>query len=233
MCKDVADEVGLPRPAAVAAATDVQARRFFALAKRQLSDLARAHLWQAVRRQGSFTTTSSGDQGLLTSIAADLDLSRFTQDAMVNRTTRWVIGGPLTGPEYQRMQAFPVTFLPSFTIFNGHLYMSPATTSGQSVYFEYPSAYWALSGGTVAKPTFTVDTDTNIFDDYLMTLGLKWRVERQLGQDSWPASEQEYQAQVFKMAAQDGGGKRTLNAGGDESEGYPSAIVPETWSGVS
>lgn len=157
-------------------------------------------------------------------------MSRFTQDAIVNRTTRWMVGGPLSGPEWERIQAFPVGFVPQFTIFNGHLYMSPSPTSGQSVYFDYMTGYWALSGGTVAKPTFTADTDTCLLDDELMALGLKWRMLRLLGQP-YEEAKVEYNNAVFAMLAQDAGGKRTIDAGGPGKFSIPSAMVPEgSWN---
>lgn len=232
MCQNVADEVRLTRPSAIAAATDTNGRNFFALAKRALESLARRHTWQVVRREGSFTTVGSGDQGLLTSIASDIDLSRFTQDAMVNRTTRWMVGGPMMGPAWQRMQAIPTGIFPRFTIYNGHLYMQPAPASGQSVYFEYPTKNWALSGGTVAKPTFTVDTDQYLFDDALMEKGLKWRMKAELGQP-YEEAFNDYERSVFAMFAQDAGGKRMIDAGAGVPNDYPSALVPETWPGVS
>lgn len=192
--------------------------------------MARRHRWQVITKEGNFTTVSTTDQGALTSIASDIDLSRFTQDTLVNRTTRWMVGGPMSGPEWQRMQAFPVFLIPRMRIVGDHLYMSPAPTSGQSVYFDYISQNWALSGGTVAKPTFTVDTDTCVMDDYLMQKGLKWRLKQALGQ---PYQEEfnDYERSVQAMISQDAGGRRTLDASGEIPPQFPSALVPEgSWS---
>ena len=133
----------------------------------------------------------------------------------------------MTGSEWEKLKALNVAIIPRFTIFGGHLYATPAFTSGQSIYFDYQSKYWALSGGTVEKATFTVDTDQYYLDDQLMELGLKYRVERQLGQETWKDSQAEYDREVFKMLAQDAGGKRAISTTGEGPVDIPSAQVPE------
>ena len=230
MVGQVCDELAIPKPTAVAAGTDPQTRRLFGLAKRQLESMSRRYFWQQLTKIGSFTTLGTETQGTLATIATDLDGSRIRQDSMVNRTRKWVVKGPMSPADWQRMETFTVAVYPRFRCYSGQLYILPIPTAGDSVYFEYSTVNFAVSAGGTGKPTFTLDTDTIQLDGDLFMMGLKWRMRSALGQ---PFAEEmrEYEESLFNLSVQDAGGSKTLDAGGMVATNLPSAMVPDgSWN---
>jgi len=75
----------------------------------------------------------------------------------------WLISGFIaTGPRIR------------YRILGGYFQIWPmVTTANEQLGFEYVSNGWASTAAGVAKSSFTVDTDTCIFSDRLMVLGLK------------------------------------------------------------
>lgn len=233
MLQDVARECALPAPTSIVANTDTEAQRMLTLAKRTGTLLSRrpSTPWQVLVTIASFVTVATESQGAISTIAPGIDLSRFTQDALVNRTTKWMVGGPMTGPEWERMQAFPVYLFPRFRVINGDFHMLPVPAAGQSIYFEYASAYWVLGAGVTAQATFTGDTDTIRLDPTLFQLGVKWRLLAALGQP-YAEAFREFENEYFNQVARDGGGAKQLDAGGAVYNPFPSAMVPESFTNL-
>jgi hypothetical protein len=63
---------------------------------------------------------------------------------------------------------------------------------------------WCKSAGGVAQSTWAADSDTGILDEYLIKLGLCWRVLRRLGM-SYADELDEYERALAKALAHDGG----------------------------
>jgi hypothetical protein len=86
----------------------------------------------------------------------------------------WLKGGVLsTGPRYR------------YRIYGNKLRMTPAPTAVITQSFEYISNSWIYATGATSptKTKFTVDTDTFIFKDDVMTLGLKYQWKKTKGLD--------------------------------------------------
>lgn len=78
------------------------------------------------------------------------------------------------------------------------------TDNGAALVFEYVSNAWCKSAAGAKQTTWQADTDLGILDEYLMTLGVRWRMMRRLG-FSYNEELDEYERQVSKAAAKDGG----------------------------
>jgi hypothetical protein len=63
---------------------------------------------------------------------------------------------------------------------------------------------WCKSEGGVAQNAWAADSDTGILDEYLIKLGLRWRVLRRLGM-SYADELDEYERALAKALAHDGG----------------------------
>lgn len=78
------------------------------------------------------------------------------------------------------------------------------TDNGAALVFEYVSNAWCKSATGAKQTIWQADTDLGILDEYLMTLGVRWRMMRRLG-FSYNEELDEYERQVSKAAAKDGG----------------------------
>lgn len=88
-----------------------------------------------------------------------------------DRTNRWPLMGPQTPQAWQSFKSGIVYAGPRerFRILNNCIVLNPPPPDGLLLAFEYISKNW-VSGN---KSSFTEDTDTFIYDDSLMILGLK------------------------------------------------------------
>jgi hypothetical protein len=78
------------------------------------------------------------------------------------------------------------------------------TDNGSQLVFEYVSNAWCQSATGVPQSAWAADTDTGNLDEYLIKLGLRWRMLRRLGM-SYADELDEYERTVAKAMAHDGG----------------------------
>jgi len=104
------------------------------------------------------------------------DYDRPINSTHWDKTKHWVLLGPETAQQWEWLVSGYIATGPRirYRIFgNTFQIWPPQTTVTDVLGFEYVSNAWAASTLGVAKGSFTVDTDTCIFDDRLMVLGLK------------------------------------------------------------
>lgn len=192
--------------------------------------IARRAFWQVLRTRGSFTTVAASLQGAVTTIvASDVDQTRIRPNSLYNDSTKLFLKGPLDSFDWERLNAFTVQLVPSYAILGGSLYMLPIPTAGQTVYLEYISKNWATTSGGTGQARFAVDTDLCKFDDDLMMVGLVYLIKRALGQE-FVTQQLDFEQMLFNLAAQEGGGKESINVAGLEYT-MPSATVPDgSWN---
>lgn len=195
LCRAVADACHVPRPAAVALATDPTARRLLSCAREEIRLLAAAGDWQELRREAAFSLTPLVAAYPLAQIAPDID-------RIVDQTCRTQTGGgaarPLTGPVTpQRWAAFNGGGLnggglngggggsvAAFRVMEGRMVFAPPPTTADGVVFEYVSnAPVASADGATRKTSWENDADVAILDAYLVELGMRWRFLASLGLD--------------------------------------------------
>jgi hypothetical protein len=233
MCKDAADEIGIPQPASIINNTDPSVLQLLRAANRTGKRLVTRHGWEAITKEGSFTALAAESQGTLTGIASDWN--RFKNNTMYDRTSKWKISGPITDTQWQRLNASTSSGVRHwFRIRGGKIIIWPTMTAGHSIYFEYVSKLWVDSGtgATPAVPdaaAFGNDANTIAFDEELMTLGIIWRFLKGKG---LPYTEQkaEYETELGDQIMQDGA-KAVINLDGGVNDGWP-ANMPETSFGI-
>jgi hypothetical protein len=102
-----------------------------------------------------------------------------------DRTNRWPMLGPKSPQEWQSFKSGIVYAGPRerFRIQLGALQISPPPPNGLQFAYEYISSAWVIGSGGVAQQNFAADTDTTVYDDSLMVVGLKMRWLRAKGLD--------------------------------------------------
>ncbi len=78
------------------------------------------------------------------------------------------------------------------------------TDNGSALVFEYVSNAWCQSASGALQTTWQADTDVGILDEWLIYLGLKWRILRRKGM-SYAEELDEYEREVAKAMSKDGG----------------------------
>lgn len=103
---------------------------------------------------------------------------RMVSDTNWDRINHWQNLGTKSSQEWQWLQGGVISIGPRerYRIYNGNMRIFSALTTVYTFAFEYVSGFWVVAtGGTAGtKGTFTLDTDTCIFPDDLMTAGLKY-----------------------------------------------------------
>jgi hypothetical protein len=175
-----ADLLSLARPATVIGSSDQQVRNLYALAIEEAKDLASAHNWQSLTREATFTTTATAAQ----SSAIPTDLDRFIPNSFFNRDTRRPVLGPITPQLWQGIQANPQlnrVFL-AFRERDGAFLITPTPPAGQTIAYEYVTSKWARKSDlTLDYTEWQADTDTSYIDEWLITLGVRWRWKKSKG----------------------------------------------------
>lgn len=121
-----------------------------------------------------------------------------------DRTNRWPMIGPQTAQAWESFKSGIVYAGPRerFRIQGGAFQVTPPPPNGLMFAYEYISSAWASSAAGVAQQSFLADTDTDIFDDSLMVVGLKMRWLRAKGLD-FQMELQEFNQLLSLIKAQD------------------------------
>lgn len=157
-----------------------------------------------------------------TDYALPSDYERSVDQTMWDRTRYWQMRGVLSPQQWQsfRSSIFGKTTVQRRYRFRNSDWLSSATgtpsinifsidpvpvDNGANLVFEYVSNGWCANATTNARQSqWLADTDYGVIDEYLMTLGVKWRLLRRMGV-SYNEELDEYQREVDKAIARDGG----------------------------
>lgn len=183
-------EVGVPTPSSIIGNSDQNVVQMFALLNREGRYLARAYEWRVLRAESSFTTLAAAQQVAdMTSFtdsasASVTDWDRFVAETMFDRTENRQLLGPVTPPEWQFEKATIAVGVQRRYYMRGKaLFFTPTPPAGNSIYFEYVKKNWCQSSGLVGKQAFSIDSDTGILDEDLLTQAVVWRYLKAKGFD--------------------------------------------------
>lgn len=151
--------------------------------------------------------TTSGTTSALTFYKVGYDLPtdwlKETPNTEWDRTNRWPLLGPKSAQEWAYLKGGIVSAGPRmrYRIMGDKFELNPNPAANTSLSFEYISKYWVESSAGAGKVKFTADDDTHVFDDYLISLGLKlrWLMVKGLAYD-WVYNE--YMDRLNKLQAQ-------------------------------
>jgi len=210
LIQNACDLLSISRPTAVISSPDQQIRQLLAAAQEEGYDLAHRFDWQALTNEQTFTTVAQASQ----TGAVPADWDRFIPNSFFNRTTRRELIGPITPQQWQAIQAQPQlnrVYL-AFRERDGSFLITPNPPAGQTIAFEYVSKNWCQSAGNVAQSAFLADTDMALLDEWIMTLGVRWRWRKAKGLE-YAEDFNTYERAVGQKAARDQGAGKISTTG--------------------
>lgn len=193
---------GLRVPTEVVNSTDTQVQQLYALANEALADLARAHTWQILTRQQTFTTVAAEEQPDALPDDFDYELN----NTVYNRTTRLTLIGPITPQLWQAIKAQPQlnrVYL-CWRERDGAILITPEPPAGQEIAYEYVTSNFAETSTGTPIPEYAADSDVAVLPERLVQLSLRWRFLSAKNLD-YAEAFRSYQTQLQIQQARDGG----------------------------
>lgn len=147
--------------------------------------------FEQLSRSSTWKSVAGEDQGALTTLlgAEGQYLNFFITETFWDRSLRRPILGGISDAALQALKAFqPTGPYSQYKIANGHLHFIPAIDAGHDIAVSWRTKAWITTfpGGpgqpSVLGDTFVNDADVPLFDDYLLTKGLRafWKREKGL-----------------------------------------------------
>lgn len=141
-------------------------------------ELVAIHDWQTLNKEQTFTSDGTGEY-TRASIFVDGDFERYVNDTDWDRSNRRKMA-LVTAPEWQQLKSSVVSSVGIVRYYRergNSVFITPDAT-GDTIVFEYISNYWITdTTGATSKGAFTVDSDLVKFPEFLMELGLKYRLK--------------------------------------------------------
>ena len=202
IAKNVSFDVGIDAPTTIINNDDDDARRLLRHIKATGTMLMREYPWQALRREATFNTVASENQGSIADLVADNDVDRIIPNTLYNRATQREAYGQTSAMDYafDKARQFQMIY-DQFVIRGGNLLLNPVPAAGNTFAFEYVSNAWIYSGST-RKKDFTADSDEIYLDEELVTMGAVARFKKSIGAD-WQADEVQFMRELEKRKGAD------------------------------
>ena len=194
-------------------------------------ELKEAYDWEQLVKLQTFSTVSSQESYAINSIVTDNDFDAFIGNTFYDRTNlrEVTIVDYATYQYYRSSVGAGVGIDKNVTQYGGSLYIYPTPTAADTLAFYYKSDYWITSNGGDAQEDWGADTDTSVFSEYLLQLGLRFKLLQAYGLPY----EDEYQSYVDKRDAEVEKNKPKQTIYGTGSRGlYPVANIPDTGFGT-
>lgn len=141
------------------------------------------------------------------------DYARLIDRTMWDKSKHWEMLGPESPQQWQWLKSGYIATGPRirWRILGGFFQIFPLVSTSEYLGFEYVSKNWVVDANGNTKSSFTADSDTCIFDDTMMVLGLKLKYfqikgfETQALQDDFDTivsrlQSEEQGAQILSMA---------------------------------
>jgi hypothetical protein len=131
---------------------------------------------------------------------------RITDRTQYDKSKRWEMLGPETPQQWQWLKSSYISTGPRirWRIMGQKFQIWPLTSTNEYLSFEYISTNWATSAAGVGQSSMIQDSDTCIFPDRLIVLGLKKKYFEVKGFDT-SAFQRDYDMQLNIAKANDAG----------------------------
>ena len=227
------NRLGLAQPSVVMNSGDDTVRVIRALVNQEGRELAARGTWQRLTREQSFTTVAQTVQ----TGAIPADFARFVNNTVWNYTEQEPLRGPLEPHQWQMLSAGLVAPPDLFFRIRGNDFLIlPDPPAGETIKYEYVSAWWVDTDadGIGEADAFAADTNTSLLPEELLTLGIVWRWlkrNRMAYQDEFA----EYNMQVNQALGRDGS-KGVINMGAgswwERGAGASSGARARNWENL-
>lgn len=221
----------LPVPVSVVGNAQSHAPAMLMAATEELDSLATRCNWQFLTKEHTFTTTATAVQ--LTASAIPSDFDRMINETMYNRTLRRRVFGPLDAIEWQEIQASLTAMVnPAYRVRGGTILITPTPASGDTIAYEYIGTQKTRTSAGAAQVSWVADTDTTLFREDIVTLGVVWRYRQGKGYP-YDSVKEEYERRVVDAIGRNGTKPRLSTDGPVRiNRPYPPR-TPETLTGLS
>lgn len=164
------------------------------------------------------------------------DVQYFISATHWDRNFRWQMLGPLSAQEWQTIISgiSPVGPRLRFRVMGGKMYIQPVPGANQAdlISYEYVSNQWCQSSDGAGQSAWAADTDTYLWPDDTLVLGVKWRFLRSKGLD-YSEEKATYDRAVERQMARSGGNRMLpLNASSNGIRLISTQNVPDTGFGA-
>ena len=134
------------------------------------------------------------------------NFDRITDRTQYDKSKRWEMLGPETPQQWQWLKSSYISTGPRirWRIMGQEFQIWPLTSTNEYLSFEYITADWAKTAAGDFIPQFAADSNTCIFPDRLMVLGLKKKYFEVKGFDS-SAYQRDFDVQMNIAKANDQG----------------------------
>ena len=148
------------------------------------------------------------------------DFETITDNTHWDKTKHWQMLGPEDAQQWQWLKSGYISTGPRirWRILGDKFQIWPPYNTQEYLGFEYRSKGWARSAADAVKNSFTVDTDTTIFDDTVLVLGTKLKYFQIKGFDT-TSLQQDY-FRYLNVAKANDKGSATLSFAP-----YPSKVL--------
>jgi len=184
--QDVAREVSIPVPTAIADSNDEFPQLLFRLANKEIKSLFTRHAWRVATKEKTITATGNESQGDIITGSDGIGVrGKIVPGTIWNLTSSLPIeteGSSIYWHTYKNRVAGPCYSKCRFL--GNELNIVPAPTAGDQIKFEYVEPKLTVAGsgsvtfaasGTVTQEVFSHDNDTCLVDEEIVTLGVIWR----------------------------------------------------------
>lgn len=134
------------------------------------------------------------------------DFDRQIDRTHYDKSKRWEMLGPETPQQWEFLLSSYISTGPRmrYRIMGNKFQIWPITSTNEFLGFEYVSNGWAESSDGTPQSSFLADSDTCIYPDRLMVLGIKKKYFEVKGFDT-TAFERDFQAQLSIARSNDSG----------------------------
>ena len=148
------------------------------------------------------------------------DFETITDRTQWDKSKHWEMLGPEDAQQWQWLKSGYISTGPRvrWRILDGQFQIWPIMNTQEYLGWEYRSKGWARSASDVVKNSFTIDTDTTVYDDRIMVLATKLKYFQVKNFDT-TALSQDYQRYLSVAKANDKGAPNLSFAP------YPSKVL--------
>jgi hypothetical protein len=157
-------------------------------------------------QQASGTATAGSILFAKTEYNLPPDFETITDNTHWDKTKHWQMLGPETAQQWQWLKSGYISTGPRvrWRILGDKFQIWPPMNTQEYLGFEYRSKGWARAADGTVKNSFTVDTDTTVFDDRVMVLYTKLKYFQIKSFDT-TALQQDYQRYLMIAKSNDKG----------------------------
>ena len=197
ICQDAANLACIQPPATLFDGSSQNSKIFLSVARDALNGLLRLGDWQELTKDGCLVTMKGKKDYFIKAFCPDF-FQLLNNTVFIKDSNEKVIDS-IRPEQWQREKFFGESSLGiKFKIQNSMFRFLQEPPEGIKIVFQYRSANVVFDSGMfVEKTEITQDSDVPIFDEYLVKLAIRWRLQARNGQ-SYDEEYAEYQTECRK-----------------------------------